>query len=405
MDEILYETLNRYYRALSAVGYKKDEVINKILVIQYIHEILSNEFRFFLTNNDIKLMQDLLYQFFGSTCEISFPTNCKVCGGTTITNPSITGFRLVPNTTNYVGTQNVTFTGASLTINKGTHIQENSLKIYWGTDILAEGLSVNVDTVTFDIPIMKGLVEGNSYTAKASVLDTEGNEYFSNTMTIACTAIPVVNPSITNFSLIPSTTSYTGTQSVTFTGANFTITKGTKFQENSLDIIWGASEIMGQGLSTSGSTINFSSSIVKNLVEGNTYTAKACVQDTDGNKYYSNTFTITVQAPVQLAYMYTGNSASKPIASDILASTKYLFDTTKQFNTPAMMLNTIWICIPATVTLVSMENVNFSGDYIYNVDTGRDYMQHEDITLDGVAYKLIYLTTIASHNPYKTIVR
>lgn len=242
-------------------------------------------------------MQDLLYQFFGSTCEISFPTNCKVCGGTTITNPSITGFRLVPNTTNYVGTQNVTFTGASLTINKGTHIQENSLKIYWGTDILAEGLSVNVDTVTFDIPIMKGLVEGNSYTAKASVLDTEGNEY------------------------------------------------------------------------------------------------------------YSNTFTITVQAPVQLAYMYTGNSTSKPIASDILASTKYLFDTTKQFNTPAMMLNTIWICIPATVTLVSMENVNFSGDYIYNVDTGRDYMQHEDITLDGVAYKLIYLTTIASHNPYKTIVR
>lgn len=70
-----------------------------------------------------------------------------------------------------------------------------------------------------------------------------------------------------------------------------------------------------------------------------------------------------------------------------------------------MMLKTIWVCIPATVTLVSMENVNFSGDYIYNIDTGRDYMQHEDVTIDGVAYKLTYLTTIASHNPYKTIVR
>ena len=298
MDEILYETLNKYYKVLSVVGYKRDPVVNKLLVMQYIQETLSNEYRYYLTKNDIKLMQDLLYQFIGSTCEISFPTNCKCCCGTGSFDPSITGFSLVPSTTNYVGSQ-----------------------------------------------------------------------------------------------------------SVTFTGATFTINKGTKFKEDSLEIVWGTNEVMGTGLSTAGSSITFSPSITKNLVEGNTYTAKASIQDIDGNKYYSNTFTITVKTPVNPIYMYTGNQAAKPTVDEIKAGTKYDYNSMKQFNTPAMMLKTIWVCIPATVTLVSMENVNFSGDYIYNIDTGRDYMQHEDVTIDGVAYKLTYLTTIASHNPYKTIVR
>lgn len=127
MDEILYETLNKYYKALSVVGYKRDPVVSKLLVMQYIQETLSNEYRYYLTENDIKLMQDLLYQFIGSTCEISFPTNCKCCCGTGSFDPSITGFSLVPSTTDYAGSQSVTFTGAGFNISKGTHIKEDSL--------------------------------------------------------------------------------------------------------------------------------------------------------------------------------------------------------------------------------------------------------------------------------------
>lgn len=329
MDEILYETLNKYYKALSVVGYKRDPVVNKLLVMQYIQETLSNEYRYYLTKNDIKLMQDLLYQFIGSTCEISFPTNCKCCCGTGSFDPSITGFSLVPSTTNYVGSQSVTFTGARFNISKGTHIKENSLKIYWGTEVLAEGLNVDLSTVIFNSPIVKELVEGQTYTAKASVLDEEGNEYFSNTMTITCTAAPVTNPTITNFKLVPSTTTYTGTQDVAFTGATFTINKGTKFKEDSLEIVWGTNEVMGTGLSTAGSSITFSPSITKNLVEGNTYTAKASIQDIDGNKYYSNTFTITVKTPVNPIYMYTGNQAAKPTVDEIKAGTKYDYNSVK----------------------------------------------------------------------------
>lgn len=517
MDELLYETLNKYFRTLSVVGFKKDPVVFKMLLLQYIQEITTNEFRYYITNKDIKLMQDLLYQLFGSTCEISFPTNNRcccmhICGdvpeydnpqienfmvaipddafgetrikaatfdilnkrnvkadtlkivylneGITVAeglpiespalildhtvnikkgvtyawkasvidtrgdevksnvftyeleeepvviDPTITGFALVPSSTNYVGAQNVTFTSAKFSIEKGTHIQEDSLKIYWGAEVLAEGLSVDLTSYTFDPAVVKSLVVGQSYTARASVLDTEGKEYFSNEMTITCSAIPITNPTITNFSLTPSTSSYTGTQNVTYTGASFSISKGNNFKDNSLEIIWGTNEVMGTGLSTMSNSISFASPITKNLVEGNTYTARASVEDKDGKKYYSNTFSIRVNAPVVPIWMYTGNTATKPTSAEILAATKYDYKSSKQFQTPVMTLKNIWFCLPANVQLVSAENVNQAGDFMYGGPQSADKMSHEDITINGEAYKLHYMqSVIATKNPYKVTVK
>lgn len=79
MDEILYKTLKDYFRTLSLTGYKSYDVVNKILILSFIEELTNTELRHFLTDNDYKLMTDLLYQLFGSTCEISFPTNCINC--------------------------------------------------------------------------------------------------------------------------------------------------------------------------------------------------------------------------------------------------------------------------------------------------------------------------------------
>lgn len=79
MDEILYKTLKDYFRTLSLTGYKSYDIVNKILILSFIEELTNTELRHFLTDNDYKLMTDLLYQLFGSTCEISFPTNCINC--------------------------------------------------------------------------------------------------------------------------------------------------------------------------------------------------------------------------------------------------------------------------------------------------------------------------------------
>lgn len=101
MDELMYDTLIRYFKTLAHTGYKSYDVVFKMLVMDFIYEITHTELKYYITNKDIKLMQDLLYQFFGSTCEISFPTNnrpccvCVCCNWESSTPPPI----VVPTTT------------------------------------------------------------------------------------------------------------------------------------------------------------------------------------------------------------------------------------------------------------------------------------------------------------------
>ena len=99
MDELMYDTLIRYFKTLAHTGYKSYDVVFKMLVMDFIYEITHTELRYYITNKDIKLMQDLLYQLFGSTCEISFPTNnrpcCVCCNGEGTTPPPV----VVPTTT------------------------------------------------------------------------------------------------------------------------------------------------------------------------------------------------------------------------------------------------------------------------------------------------------------------
>lgn len=105
MDELMYDTLIRYFKTLAHTGYKSYDVVFKMLVMDFIYEITHTELRYYITNEDIKLMRDLLYQFFGSTCEVSLPTNrpcceCVCCDGGSSTPPPV----IVPTTTTTTST-------------------------------------------------------------------------------------------------------------------------------------------------------------------------------------------------------------------------------------------------------------------------------------------------------------
>lgn len=105
MDELMYDNLIRYFKTLAHTGYKSYDVVFKILVMNFIYEITHTELRYYITNEDIKLMRDLLYQFFGSTCEVSLPTNrpcceCVCCDGGSSTPPPV----IVPTTTTTTST-------------------------------------------------------------------------------------------------------------------------------------------------------------------------------------------------------------------------------------------------------------------------------------------------------------
>lgn len=409
MDELLYETLNKYFRTLSVVGFKKDPVVFKMLVLQYIQEITTNEFRYFITNKDIKLMQDLLYQLFGSTCEISFPTNNRcccmhICGDVPeYDSPQIENFRVaIPD--DALG--ETTIKAATFDLINKRNVKADTLKIVYLNEgiTVAEGLPIESPATILNHTI--NIKEGVTYSWKASVIDTRGDEIKSKVFTYESGKKPSTEPTITGFTLVPNKTNYTGTQNVTFTGATFTLSKGDNFKENSLEIIWGTNEVMGTGLSTSGNSISFASAITKNLVEGNTYTARASVEDINGKKYYSNTFSIKVSAPVASVWMYTGNTDVKPTNAEILAATKYDYKSSKQFQTPVMTLKNIWFCLPANVTLISAENVNQAGDFMYGGPQNVDRMTHEDVTINGEAYKLHYMqSVIATRNPYKVTVQ
>ena len=100
MDELMYDNLIRYFKTLAHTGYKSYDVVFKMLVMDFIYEITHTELRYYITNEDIKLMRDLLYQFFGSTCEVSLPTSrpcceCVCCDGGSSTPPPV----IVPTTT------------------------------------------------------------------------------------------------------------------------------------------------------------------------------------------------------------------------------------------------------------------------------------------------------------------
>ena len=100
MDELMYDNLIRYFKTLAHTGYKSYDVVFKMLVMNFIYEITHTELRYYITNEDIKLMRDLLYQFLGSTCEVSLPTNrpcceCVCCNEGSSTPPPV----IVPTTT------------------------------------------------------------------------------------------------------------------------------------------------------------------------------------------------------------------------------------------------------------------------------------------------------------------
>lgn len=500
MDEILYNTLNKYFDTLSVTGYIKDPTVFKILVLQYIQEITTNEFRYFITNKDIKLMQDLLYQLFGSTCEISFPTNNRCCctniigevpvydepqidnfvihipegtvGEFKISNatfdiinrknvkadtlkivylnegitvaeglpidspvlifnhtidikpgvsyiwkasvmdtqgneikshiytytsalPSIDDFDIIPDTAKYIGSQKVTITGANFVISNSNNAKINSLKIYWNTDILADNLSTLSNAVVFETPVVKDLAAGNNYNIRASITDINGVEHFSKVKIITCEKVPIIPPVLSEFKLTPAETRYESTQDVLFTGATFGLSKGNSFKENSLEIVWNDTEVMNTGLSTAGSAVSFLIPINKTLTLGNTYKARASVEDTEGNKYYSPYFNIEVKAPI---LMYAGfvRSEVSDYTSEVIKNLQFKADyvTSKEFIIPAnsnetggFATDSLLIAIPHNVTLVSVQNLQ-SGYWEFGGPENLNSFTEQTVNIDGIDYTL-----------------
>lgn len=67
------ESMSTYFNALTQFGYKKQGDVNKLLVYNFIEEMLTGEMRYFITEDDYRLIEQALSCLYGSSCLIPYP--------------------------------------------------------------------------------------------------------------------------------------------------------------------------------------------------------------------------------------------------------------------------------------------------------------------------------------------
>lgn len=69
----VYTALNKYFNTLTNVGYVKQGDVNKLLLLCSIEELLNNDFRGLVSQEDYNLINKALYCLYGSSCLIPYP--------------------------------------------------------------------------------------------------------------------------------------------------------------------------------------------------------------------------------------------------------------------------------------------------------------------------------------------
>lgn len=73
MGERVYNSLTSYFTSLKNIGYKKQSDVNRLLVFIAIQELLDNDFRGLVSEEDYDIINKALYCLYGSTCLIPYP--------------------------------------------------------------------------------------------------------------------------------------------------------------------------------------------------------------------------------------------------------------------------------------------------------------------------------------------
>lgn len=73
MGELVNTSLERYFNALSKLGYKSYSEVDKLLVLIFIQELLDSECKTFITEDDYRAINQALYCLYGSSCLIPYP--------------------------------------------------------------------------------------------------------------------------------------------------------------------------------------------------------------------------------------------------------------------------------------------------------------------------------------------
>lgn len=72
MNNYILNIFSKYFKSLSKIGYKSYDIVFKILIIDFIHDLCNYEMRSLISENDKVIIQNLLNKLSSSTCEIEY---------------------------------------------------------------------------------------------------------------------------------------------------------------------------------------------------------------------------------------------------------------------------------------------------------------------------------------------
>lgn len=78
MDEMIYQALGSYYRALELKGYMPQKDVEKLLVLTFYRDFVFNDYRGILSREDYYLIERALNCLYGTTCLIPYPDYLKM---------------------------------------------------------------------------------------------------------------------------------------------------------------------------------------------------------------------------------------------------------------------------------------------------------------------------------------
>ena len=69
----IYKSVTHYFDTLSVLGYKKQSDVDKLIVFNFIGELLTGEMRHLITESDYRKMEQALSCLYGTSCLIPYP--------------------------------------------------------------------------------------------------------------------------------------------------------------------------------------------------------------------------------------------------------------------------------------------------------------------------------------------
>ena len=78
MDNIIFNSLIHYYKALSKLGYYKYADVFSLLVLCFIRDFVYQDYRGILSKGDYSIIERALNCLFGSNCLIPYPDYLKM---------------------------------------------------------------------------------------------------------------------------------------------------------------------------------------------------------------------------------------------------------------------------------------------------------------------------------------